>query len=80
MNLCPSGRQVAFPQPHSVSLEKIDDSLPINDGIIISDCDVKFFEVKRRHDGNYHLQIVNRFESQVGKAEGYFTLNVECKY
>ena len=80
VNLCPSGHQVAFPQPHSVSLQKLDNSLPINDGIVISDCDVKFFEVKRRHSGKYLLQVVNRFESQVGKAEGYFTLDVECKY
>lgn len=75
MNLCPSQLQVAFPPPHSVSLEKIDDSLPVDDGIVISDCDVKFFEVKRRHSGNYRLKA----ENHIGMAEGYFTLHVECK-
>ena len=83
VNLCPSGGQVAFPRPHFISLQKLNDSLPVGDGIIITDCDVTFYTVKRRHSGNYRLHVANRLDNQslqVGKDEGSFTLNVECKY
>ncbi len=80
VNLCPPRGQVAFPQPQSVSLQKLEDILPTDDSIFISDCYVEFYKVKRRHTGSYLLKVVNRFESQVGEDTGKFTLDVECKY
>ena len=80
VNLCPSGHQLAFPQPHSVSLQKLEDNIPIDDSIILSDCGVKFLQVKKRHRGSYQLQVVNYYEGQVGKDAGNFSLNVECKH